>query len=126
MWHDERMVTFAGIALRLIEDALRWLVLVFRSAEAVRAETLFLRRQLALFIERGVRPRRVDAATRDGRLVAPGCAEDYGPEENRNGARPQFLSISRPRFCGARAGDEPMLLEAAAAWIYPRSVCITS
>ena len=38
VWHDERMVTFAGIALRLIEDALRWLVLLFRSAEAVRAE----------------------------------------------------------------------------------------
>ena len=64
MRHDERMVTLAGIALRLIEDALRWLVLVFRSTEAVRAENLFLRRQLALFIERGVRPRRVDAATR--------------------------------------------------------------
>jgi transposase InsO family protein len=64
VWHDERMVTLGGIALRLIEDALRWLVLLFRSAEAVRAENLFLRRQLALFIERGVRPRRVDAATR--------------------------------------------------------------
>ena len=58
------MVTFAGIALRLIEDALRWFALLFRSAEAVHAENLFLRRQLALFIERGVRPRRVDAATR--------------------------------------------------------------
>jgi putative transposase len=40
------------------------LALLWRSAEAVRAENLFLRRQLALFIERGVRPRRVDAATR--------------------------------------------------------------
>ena len=64
MWHDERMVTLAGIALGLIEDGLRWLVLLLRSTEAVRAENLFLRRQLALFIERGVRPRRVDAATR--------------------------------------------------------------
>ena len=69
MWHDERMLTFAGIALRLIEDGLRWLVLLFRSAEAVRAENLFLRRQLALFIERGVRPRRVDAATRVSLVV---------------------------------------------------------
>jgi len=64
MWDDEPMVTFAGIALRLIEDAVRWLVPLFRSTEAVRAENLFLRRQLALFIDRGVRPRRVDAATR--------------------------------------------------------------
>ena len=32
--------------------------------ESVQAENLFLRRQLALYIERGVPPRRVDAATR--------------------------------------------------------------
>jgi transposase InsO family protein len=64
LWHDERMVTLAAIGFRLVGDALRWLVPLFRSTEAVHAENLFLRRQLALFIERGVRPRRVDAATR--------------------------------------------------------------
>jgi len=64
LWHDERMVTLAGIAVRLIEDALRRVVLLFRSTEAVRAENLFLRCQLALYIERGVRPRRADAPTR--------------------------------------------------------------
>jgi hypothetical protein len=69
VWHDGRMVTLAGIALRLIEDALRWLALLLRSTEAVRAENLFLRRQLALFIERGVQPRRVDAATRVSLVV---------------------------------------------------------
>jgi putative transposase len=58
------MVTFAQIAVRLIEDALRWVVLVFRSTQTVQAENLFLRRQLALFIEHGVQPRRVDGATR--------------------------------------------------------------
>ena len=58
------MVTLARIVLRLIEDALRWVMLLFRSQEAVEAENLFLRRQLALYIERGVRPRRIDAATR--------------------------------------------------------------
>ena len=40
------------------------MVLLFRSTEALRAENLFLRRQPALYIERGVQPRRVDAATR--------------------------------------------------------------
>ena len=55
LWHDERMVTFGRIALRLIEDALRWVVLLFRSTESVHAENLFLRRQLALYIERGSR-----------------------------------------------------------------------
>ena len=58
------MVTLVRIALRLIEDALRWMVLLFRSTESVQAENLFLRRQLALYVERGVQPRRVDAATR--------------------------------------------------------------
>ncbi len=52
------------IVVRLLEDALRWLMLMARSTESVRAENLLLRRQLALFLERGVRPRRVDAATR--------------------------------------------------------------
>jgi transposase InsO family protein len=37
---------------------------LFRSTESVQAENLFLRRQLALYIERGAQPRPVDAATR--------------------------------------------------------------
>jgi hypothetical protein len=58
------MVTLVRIALRLIEDALRWVVLLFCSTESVHAENLFLRRQLALYIERGVPPRRIDPASR--------------------------------------------------------------
>ena len=58
------MLTLAQIVVRLVEDALRWLVLLARSTETVRAENLLLRRQLALFLERGVQPRRIDAATR--------------------------------------------------------------
>jgi len=42
------MVTLVRIARRLIESALRWVVLLFRSTESVQAEDLFLRRQLAL------------------------------------------------------------------------------
>ena len=64
MWHHMGMVNLARIAGRLIEDAFRWVILLFRSTEDVRAENLFLRRQLALIRERGVQPRRVDAATR--------------------------------------------------------------
>ena len=64
LWHHERMVSLLKIAGLLVEDAFRWAMLLFRSAEALRAENLFLRRQLALYIERGVRPHRVDAATR--------------------------------------------------------------
>jgi len=48
----------AFFVLRLIEDALQWLVLLARSDESVRAENLVLRRQLAMFVERGTQPRR--------------------------------------------------------------------
>ena len=58
------MVVLAQIVGRLIEDALRWLMLLARSTESVRAENLLLRRQVAMFLERGVRPHRIDAATR--------------------------------------------------------------
>ena len=58
------MVTLARIVVRLIDDTLRWLMLLARSDESVRVENLVLRRQLAMFIERGVRPGRMDAATR--------------------------------------------------------------
>ena len=63
------MAVLATIALRLIEDAFRWLLLLFRSTNALEAENLFLRRQLALYIERGVKPRRIDAATRVSLVV---------------------------------------------------------
>ena len=58
------MVDLLKIASLLVEDAFRWVLLLFWSAEALRAENLFLRRQLALYIERGVQPHRIDAATR--------------------------------------------------------------
>jgi hypothetical protein len=44
-------------------------VLQLRSAASVRAENLFLRRQLALYLERGVKPRRIDAGTRVSLVV---------------------------------------------------------
>jgi putative transposase len=43
---------------------LRWVLLLFRSKESIQAENLLLRRQLALYLERGIRPRRIDPATR--------------------------------------------------------------
>ena len=45
-------------------DAVRWLWLTLRSMSALEAENLFLRRQLALYVERGVQPRRIDLVTR--------------------------------------------------------------
>ena len=50
--------------VRLAWDLLQWCGLLLRPRESLEAEILFLRRQLALYRERGVKPRRVDAATR--------------------------------------------------------------
>jgi len=52
------MVALLRIAACLIEDVVRSVVLLFRSNASIRAENLFLHRQLAQYIERGVRPRR--------------------------------------------------------------------
>jgi putative transposase len=63
------MVTFLAVVVRLAEDALRWLGLLCRSTRSLEVENLFLRRQLALYIERGVRPRQIDVATRVSLVV---------------------------------------------------------
>jgi len=52
------------ILIQLVAEGLRWWVLAFRSGQSIKAENLFLRRQLALYIERGVKPRRIDPVTR--------------------------------------------------------------
>ncbi|MDH3317637.1 MAG: integrase core domain-containing protein [Gammaproteobacteria bacterium] len=58
------MVALVKIAVQLLADALGFGILLFRSTMSVQAENLFLRRQLALFKERGIKPRRPDVATR--------------------------------------------------------------
>ena len=58
------MIGLARIVLRLLADLAGLVVLAVRPRRSVEAENLFLRRQLALYQERGVKPRRVDAATR--------------------------------------------------------------
>jgi putative transposase len=58
------MLRVSGILIDLVADMLRWLRLTCRSSQSIQAENLFLRRQLALYIERGVKPRRIDSATR--------------------------------------------------------------
>ena len=45
-------------------DLLPWVALAFRSRQSLQAEVLFVRRQLALYVERGSKARRIDAATR--------------------------------------------------------------
>jgi putative transposase len=65
------MLKVSEILIELVAEALRWLRLTFRSSQSIQAENLFLRRQLALYIERGVKPRRIDSATRIALTLSP-------------------------------------------------------
>jgi hypothetical protein len=65
VWHDGPMPRVAEILILLVCETLRWLLAV-RSNRSIKAENLFLRRQLALYIERGTKPRRIDRVTRIG------------------------------------------------------------
>ena len=51
-------------AHRVLWDSLRLVAVTCRSRSAVEAENLFLRKQLALFQERNLRPHRADDSTR--------------------------------------------------------------
>jgi hypothetical protein len=59
------MLRVAEIVIRLVWEILRWLRLSVRSNRSIKAENLFLRRQLALYVERGVTPRRIDLGDAD-------------------------------------------------------------
>ena len=58
------MLSSFSIVVRLAWNLVLWCGLLLRPRESLEAEILFLRRQLALYREREVKPRRVDAATR--------------------------------------------------------------
>jgi transposase InsO family protein len=58
------VIALVRVALQLLADAARFAARSFCSSSTLRAEILFLRRQLALYQERGVKPRRPDVATR--------------------------------------------------------------
>jgi putative transposase len=58
------MVWLVRIWVGLLSDAFRLVLLLLRSSLAVRAENLVLRKQLAQYIERRVKPRRIDSVAR--------------------------------------------------------------
>ena len=64
VWHDRQVLSAVSIVLRVVADVLGWFALAFRSRRSLQAEVLFPRRRLALYVERGVKPRRIGAATR--------------------------------------------------------------
>jgi hypothetical protein len=66
------MIVLARIVLRLLADLVGLVVLLLAPRRSVAAENLFLRRQLARYLERGAKPRHVDAATRVSLAVLSG------------------------------------------------------
>jgi hypothetical protein len=58
------LVQFPCILLTLLGDVVRFLRRCLRSPVSLAAENLFLRKQLALYQERYVKPRRATNATR--------------------------------------------------------------
>ena len=58
------MIALLEVAGQLLADALCVAIVAMRPTRVVAAENLFLRRQLAMYVERGVKPRRPDVATR--------------------------------------------------------------
>ena len=58
------MLMFVQIAIQVAADVSRWWTLEFRSTRSINVENLFLRRQLELYVERGVKPQRIDSVTR--------------------------------------------------------------
>ena len=64
MWHDRDVLTLLSVVARAVSELIGWCELSLRSRRSLQAEILFLRRQLALYAERGVRPRRIGAVTR--------------------------------------------------------------
>ena len=58
------LLHLVSILLDLAQDALQFLLLGTRSSAALKAENIFLRKQLALYLEREAKPRRATGATR--------------------------------------------------------------
>ena len=69
------MPRVSGILIEVVAETLRWLLLAFRSSQSIQAENLFLRRQLTLYVERGVKPRRIDSITRIALAVLSGFCD---------------------------------------------------
>jgi hypothetical protein len=64
MWHHQSVIALLRIVLQLLTDLMALTALAFRQRRATAAEILVLRRQIALYKERGIKPRRIDPVTR--------------------------------------------------------------
>jgi hypothetical protein len=64
VWHDQQVLSALSVVVRILSDLFGGFSLAWRPRTALEAEILFLRRQLALYVERQVKPRRIDVTMR--------------------------------------------------------------
>jgi len=63
------LLRLVSVLLDLARDALQFLLLGTRSSAALKAENIFLRKQLALYLEREAKQRRATGATRPSMVL---------------------------------------------------------
>jgi hypothetical protein len=64
MWHHQSVIVLFQMVVRLLIDLIALTALAFRQQRASAAEILVLRRQIALYQERGIKRWRIDPVTR--------------------------------------------------------------
>jgi transposase InsO family protein len=85
-----------SILFDLVQDVLQLLLLGTRSSAALKAENMFLRKQLALYLEREVKPRRASDATRLSMVL---CSRLFAWQTALVNVKPDtFLSWHRKGF----------------------------
>jgi hypothetical protein len=62
------VIALLKITGQLLADVLWFAIVALQPTRVVAVENLFLRRQLAMYVERGVKPRRPDVGARPFRL----------------------------------------------------------
>ena len=93
----------ADTVWRVVRDLGRFVAITCHSHAQLAAENLFLQKQLALYLERKIKPRRADDATRSA-LVALAWIVDWRRLLTIASAMKNVgqRSASRPRRCGPR------------------------
>ena len=118
------MIVLLRVVLRLLADLAGLIALSVRPRRAIEADNLVLRRQLALFKERGMKPRRIDAATRASLALLSqlcdwrSCPVVVRPESHRESAMGRGADCQRiaaqARFAGLTADRAQVHAKASA------------
>jgi transposase InsO family protein len=91
------LLRLVSILFDLAQGALRFLLLGTHSSAAIKAENIFLRKQLALYLEREVKPRRADDATRLSMVL---LSRLFAWQNALVSVKPEtFLGWHRKSFC---------------------------